>query len=95
MIQVDINNVIDEIDDIDGQSPGAYDNGNGNSSTRRQKFISFFINNRSGHYEQCTTRKKIIQVDVDDTEADDTINTLIRQKIKYNLREKVRDVKKK
>ena len=37
----------------------------------------------------------MIQVNVDNTKADDIVNTLFGQKIKYNLREKVKKATKK
>ena len=92
MIHVDFNNIKDEIDDFIGQDQG--DHGNGDSS-KCLKFISFFFNNRSGHSEQLTTTIEMIQVNLDDTKADDTMTTPFEKKMKYNLREKVKKVKRK
>ena len=54
----------DEIDEFIGQDPSNYNNGNNDSSknTKHAKFINFFVNNRSGNFEQLTTMLKIIYV---------------------------------
>lgn len=44
-----------------GQDLSDHGNGNGSSSTRCSKFISFFVNNRSNHFEQLRTKIKVIQ----------------------------------
>ena len=95
MIHVNFNNVKEEIDKFGGQDLGDHGNGNGSNSTRRPKFISFFVNNRSSHFEQLITTMKMIQVNVDDINVDDIVSTLFRWRMEYNLKEKVREVEKK
>ena len=95
MIHVNFDNMKGEIDKSVGQDPGNNGDGNGSSNTRRLKLIGFFVNNRIGHFEQFITTMEMIQVDVDDTKANDTVSTTFRWKMKYNLREKERKAKKK
>lgn len=55
MIYVNFNNVKEEIDKSIGQDPNNHSKNNAKSSTRRPKFISFFVNNRSSYSEQLKT----------------------------------------
>ena len=50
MIHIDFDNVKYEIDKLVGQNPGNYGIGNGNSSTRYFKFITFSLTNRLVHF---------------------------------------------
>ena len=95
MIHVDFNNVKDEIDEFVSQDPDNIGNGNNSSSIRYLKFISFFVNNRLGHFEQLTTTMKMIQVNVDDTKPDNIVSIPFGWKIEYNLKKKVREAKRK
>ena len=47
MKHVNFDNVKNENDEFDGQDLDNHGNGNDSSSTKRLKFISFFVNNRS------------------------------------------------
>lgn len=78
MIQVNINDVMDEIDEFTIQNPGNYGENNSNSSTKYPKFINLPINNRSSHFVQFRITIKIIQVDVNITEANNIVSILFR-----------------
>lgn len=95
MIQVNDNDVIDEIDKSIAQDPGNYGNSNKSSKTRPVQFINFSVTNKSDFFKQFTTLIEIIQVDLDNTEANNTVSILFGLKIKYYLREKVRKAKRK
>ena len=74
IIQVNVNDVTDEIDEFIVRDPGNYGNSNNSSNTKYPQFISYFMNNWSGHAEKLITIMKMIQVDMDNTEANDTMN---------------------
>ena len=74
IIHINLNNLKEEINEFVGQDPGNYGNSNGSSSTKYFKFISFFVNNRSGYSEQFTTTMEIIKVEVDNIKADNTVS---------------------
>lgn len=67
MIHINFYNMKDEIDEFVSRYSGNHGNSNGSRSTRRFKFISFSVNNRSGHCEQLITTKKMIQVNMNNT----------------------------
>lgn len=67
-----------EIDEFLVQNLGNNGDSNGSSSTRHLKLIGFFVNNRSSYSDQLTSRMEMIQVDVDDTKPNDTVNRLFR-----------------
>ena len=78
IIHVNFNNVKDEIDKFFGQYQGNYGNGDGRSSIRYLKSINFTINNRSDYSEQLITTIKMTQVNINNTEVNNTINTLFK-----------------
>ena len=95
IIQVNGNDVIYEIHKSVAQNLGNLSNKNRSSKIRPLIFISFFVTNRSDYFEQFTIIMKMIQITLNYTKANNIVNTLFRLKIKYNLREKIKKVKKK
>lgn len=69
-------------------------NGNSNSNSRQAKFIGYFINNRSSFFKYNIKVVNIIQINDHDANNSNIISTKFEQKIKYNLKENVRMVKK-
>lgn len=78
IIYIKFDNIKNEIDKFISQELGYHSNNNSSSSTKRLKFISFFLNNKSGYFEQLTIIIEMIQIKVDDTKANDIISILFR-----------------
>lgn len=55
IIYIDFDNLKDKIDKSIGQDSGNHSNNDNNNSTKYDKFIKFFVNNRSSHFKQLTT----------------------------------------
>ena len=51
IININVNNMTDKINKFVIRNSGNYNNGKGNSNIRHLKFISFFVNNKSGYSE--------------------------------------------
>ena len=64
----------DKINKFVGQNLGNHSDGNGSSSTKRLKFISFSINNRSSHFEQFIIKIEMIHVSVKNIKANNTMS---------------------
>lgn len=75
MIQINVNNMTNEIDKFVSQNPNDYGNSNSSTSTRHLKFTSFFVNNKSIHFEQLTIMIEIIQVIIENIKANNMMNT--------------------
>lgn len=82
---------------INGNILETYDHNDDNSINNSQypKLINFCINNRIDHFEQLTKAVIMIQSIFDDTKINNILNIPIKWKIEYNLREKMREVKRK
>lgn len=68
----------DKTDEFVVQDLGNNSDSNSSSNSKHPQLIGFFVNNKFRHSEQLTIIMEMIQVDVDDTKANDTMNTLFK-----------------